>query len=153
MGRLTPREREILDLVVEGLSSKEIASRLTVSFKTVEAHRAKVMRKMEAESVAQLVRIVVSSNDERMQRICSGKSSPRSTRPLPGRKSWGKLRACPCLSTAHCDLLQLAIVQQRRRTQNVRSDLFDGQVSSLPHDRGYFAAFPPTHNRCEAVRK
>lgn len=62
MGRLTPREREILDLVVEGLSSKEIAGRLTVSFKTVEAHRAKVMRKMEAESVAQLVRIVVSSN-------------------------------------------------------------------------------------------
>ena len=61
MARLTPREREILDLVVEGLSSKEIASRLTVSFKTVEAHRAKVMRKMEAESVAQLVRLVVSS--------------------------------------------------------------------------------------------
>jgi two-component system, LuxR family, response regulator FixJ len=62
MARLTPREREILDLVVEGLSSKEIAGRLTVSFKTVEAHRAKVMRKMEAESVAQLVRMVVSSN-------------------------------------------------------------------------------------------
>ena len=64
MSRLTPREREILDLVVEGLSSKEIAARLNVSFKTVEAHRAKVMRKMEAESVAQLVRMVVSSTSK-----------------------------------------------------------------------------------------
>lgn len=61
MSRLTPRENEILMLVVEGLSSKEIAAKLEVSFKTVEAHRAKVMRKMEAESVAQLVRLVVSS--------------------------------------------------------------------------------------------
>jgi FixJ family two-component response regulator len=61
MARLTPRESEILDHVVEGLSSKEIAGQLKVSFKTVEAHRAKVMRKMEAESVAQLVRLVVSS--------------------------------------------------------------------------------------------
>jgi FixJ family two-component response regulator len=71
MGRLTPREREILDHVVEGLSSKEIAGRLDVSFKTVEAHRAKVMRKMEAESVAQLVRLVVSSttnNAAKLQR-------------------------------------------------------------------------------------
>ncbi len=58
---LTPREEEILGLVVEGLSSKEIAARLDVSFKTVEAHRAKIMRKMEAESVAQLVRTVVSA--------------------------------------------------------------------------------------------
>jgi two-component system, LuxR family, response regulator FixJ len=66
--RLTPRESEILALVVEGLSSKEIASRLSVSFKTVEAHRAKVMRKMEAESVAQLVRMVVSASTLTAQR-------------------------------------------------------------------------------------
>jgi two-component system, LuxR family, response regulator FixJ len=64
MARLTPREKEILDHVVEGLSSKEIAGRLSVSFKTVEAHRAKVMRKMEAESVAQLVRVVVSAKPQ-----------------------------------------------------------------------------------------
>jgi FixJ family two-component response regulator len=61
IARLTPRESEILELVVEGLSSKEIAARLQVSFKTVEAHRAKIMKKMEAESVAQLVRVVVST--------------------------------------------------------------------------------------------
>jgi len=61
MSRLTTREREVLALVVDGLSSKEIASRLQVSFKTVEAHRAKIMRKMEAVSVAELVRMVVSA--------------------------------------------------------------------------------------------
>jgi len=79
MARLTPREYEILALVVEGLSSKEIAGRLTVSFKTVEAHRAKIMRKMEAESVAQLVRIVVSANSLADQRdALSATNSPTS---------------------------------------------------------------------------
>jgi FixJ family two-component response regulator len=61
MERLTSREHEVLGLVVEGLSSKEIGVRLSVSFKTVEAHRAKIMSKMEAESIAQLVRNVVSA--------------------------------------------------------------------------------------------
>lgn len=58
--RLTPREREVLGQVVKGLSSKEIADRLSVSYKTVEAHRAKIMRKMEVDSIADLVRTVVS---------------------------------------------------------------------------------------------
>jgi RNA polymerase sigma factor (sigma-70 family) len=65
LARLTPRELEILNLVVDGLSSKEIAAKLNVSFKTVEAHRAKIMKKMEAESVAQLVRLVVSARARR----------------------------------------------------------------------------------------
>jgi two-component system response regulator FixJ len=63
MEKLTPREAEILKLVVEGLSSKEIATQLDVSFKTVEAHRAKIMKKMEANGVAQLVRMVVTSTN------------------------------------------------------------------------------------------
>jgi two-component system, LuxR family, response regulator FixJ len=61
MQRLTSREHEVLGLVVEGLLSKEIAAQLSVSFKTVHAHRAKIMSKMEAESIAQLVRTVVSA--------------------------------------------------------------------------------------------
>jgi FixJ family two-component response regulator len=61
LASLTPRESQILQLVVEGLSSKQIATDLIVSHKTVEAHRAKIMQKMEAESVAQLVRVVVST--------------------------------------------------------------------------------------------
>jgi two-component system, LuxR family, response regulator FixJ len=61
LARLTRRERETLDLVVEGLSSKQVASRLRVSFKTVEAHRASIMKKLGAEGVAHLVRMVVSA--------------------------------------------------------------------------------------------
>jgi FixJ family two-component response regulator len=58
---VTAREREVLEYVVAGLSSKEIATRLSVSSKTIEAHRAKIMSKMEAQGVAQLVRAVVST--------------------------------------------------------------------------------------------
>ena len=59
--RLTPREREVLRLVVDGLSSKEIGYRLHVTCKTVEAHRLKIMKKMQTESVADLVRAVVGA--------------------------------------------------------------------------------------------
>ncbi len=52
---LTPREHQVLDLVVEGLLSKEIAKRLDISIKTVEVHRSNIMRKMQANSLAQLV--------------------------------------------------------------------------------------------------
>jgi two-component system, LuxR family, response regulator FixJ len=61
LGRLSPRENEVLEMVIEGLSSKEIAKRLKLSFKTVEAHRLNLMKKMEAERVAELVRMVVSA--------------------------------------------------------------------------------------------
>ncbi|HET6327622.1 MAG TPA: response regulator [Planctomycetaceae bacterium] len=76
LAKLTPREREILKLVVDGLSSKEIATQLEVSFKTVEAHRAKIMRKMEANGVAQLVRMVVTTTDP-------GRSAPGDTNENP----------------------------------------------------------------------
>jgi FixJ family two-component response regulator len=59
IGRLTPRELEVLRLVVDGLSSKEIGYRLHVTCKTVEAHRLRIMKKMEVEGVAELVRLVV----------------------------------------------------------------------------------------------
>ena len=52
---LTKREREVIRLVVQGLSSKEVAQELKASFKTVEAHRAKIMKKMNARSVAHLM--------------------------------------------------------------------------------------------------
>jgi FixJ family two-component response regulator len=55
---LTPRETEVMEKVVEGNSNKMIAAQLGVSRKTVEAHRAGVMKKMEAQSVADLVRMV-----------------------------------------------------------------------------------------------
>lgn len=56
---LTPREHEVLDLVAAGKSNKEMATALGVSTKTVEAHRAKVMDKMQATSLAELVRMAL----------------------------------------------------------------------------------------------
>jgi len=57
--RLTSREREIVQLIAEGRSNKDIARRLVLSVKTVETHRASVMRKLELTSLAELVRWAV----------------------------------------------------------------------------------------------
>jgi FixJ family two-component response regulator len=54
---LTPRERDIMALVVSGLLNKQIAAELGISEITVKAHRGQVMRKMEADSLADLVRV------------------------------------------------------------------------------------------------
>lgn len=59
---LTPRESEVLDLVVEGLSNKAIANRLGLSFKTVEVHRGNMMAKMQASSVSDLVKMAMKNN-------------------------------------------------------------------------------------------
>ena len=64
--RLTPREVEVMDLIVEGLTSQAIAARLGISPRTAESYRAQVMDKMQAESVAGLVR----------QAIRLGKTTP-----------------------------------------------------------------------------
>lgn len=55
-GRLTPREAEVMDLVVDGFTSQAIALRLGISQRTVESYRVQIMEKMGAESVAILVR-------------------------------------------------------------------------------------------------
>jgi RNA polymerase sigma factor (sigma-70 family) len=55
--KLTPREREVLELVCTGMSNKEVARKLGVSPKTIEVHRARVMEKMGAESFAELVQM------------------------------------------------------------------------------------------------
>ena len=56
---LTPRQREVLRLIAEGLSTKEIASRLNVSFKTVETHRTELMERLGIHGVAGLVRYAI----------------------------------------------------------------------------------------------
>ena len=57
--KLTPREKQVLELVVQGKANKVIAGDLEVSQRTVEIHRARVMEKMQARSLAQLVRMVM----------------------------------------------------------------------------------------------
>ncbi|CDY76339.1 Nitrogen regulation protein NR(I) [Caballeronia glathei] len=57
LGRLTPREREVLSLIVKGLLNKQVACELGTVEKTIKVHRARVMEKMEVHSLAELVRI------------------------------------------------------------------------------------------------
>jgi len=56
---VTPREREIIQLLTEGQSNKEAAARLGISVKTIEAHRANIMRKLRLRSVTDLVRYAI----------------------------------------------------------------------------------------------
>ncbi len=54
---LTPRERQVLELVVTGMLNKQIAGTLGAALKTIKVHRARVMAKMQVESLAELVRV------------------------------------------------------------------------------------------------
>lgn len=59
LGRLTPRQREVLQLIAEGNSSKEIARKLGVSIKTVETHRTHLMERLDIHDIAGLVRYAI----------------------------------------------------------------------------------------------
>ena len=58
---LTARERQVLDLIMEGASNKAVASNLSISPRTVEIYRANVMSKMRADSLSELIRMTLSS--------------------------------------------------------------------------------------------
>lgn len=60
LSQLSTREREVLDLVAAGLANKQIAHKLELSEKTIEAHRSNVMKKLGVGSVAELMRLVVA---------------------------------------------------------------------------------------------
>ena len=59
IGKLTAREREILDLVIDGMSTKEMARHLNISPRTVEVHRSRIMRKMDMKTLRDTLRIVL----------------------------------------------------------------------------------------------
>jgi RNA polymerase sigma factor (sigma-70 family) len=62
---LTQRENEVLDLIVEGNTNKEIAYRLGISDKTVEVHRARIMEKTQAGSLQDLMKLVLAINPDK----------------------------------------------------------------------------------------
>lgn len=64
LARLTPREREVLELLVTGHSSKEIAAALAVSVRTVEGHRRMLFSKMQVSSAAQLMHTVLRARGQ-----------------------------------------------------------------------------------------
>ena len=54
---LTPREKEVMNLIVAGRHNREIAESLGISSRTVEVHKARVMQKLRVDSIAQLIRM------------------------------------------------------------------------------------------------
>jgi RNA polymerase sigma factor (sigma-70 family) len=62
---LTPREREVMNLVIAGHHNREIAEELGISVRTVEVHKARMMAKLEAESIPQLVRVSLGVGDDK----------------------------------------------------------------------------------------
>ena len=65
LATLTARERDVLDLVCQGMHNREIAASLRISPRTVEVHKARVMEKLQVKSVSALVRIVIETARER----------------------------------------------------------------------------------------
>jgi DNA-binding CsgD family transcriptional regulator len=87
MGKLTARESQVLERIVAGRLNKQIADDLGISIKTVEAHRANIMEKLNANTVADLLKIALGP-------FCANKSATKSKRckravsPPVWRSSW-----------------------------------------------------------------
>ena len=63
LAKLTPRENQVLERITAGRLNKQIADDLNISIKTVEAHRANIMTKVEARTVAELIKIALRANE------------------------------------------------------------------------------------------
>ena len=66
--RLSPREADVMERVVDGMSNRSIAADLGLSPKTIEVHRARVMEKMKAQSLAELVRLCLAVSARSQER-------------------------------------------------------------------------------------
>ena len=62
LDKLTPRETQVLERIIAGRLNKQIADDLTISIKTVEAHRANIMSKVEARTIADLIKTALTAN-------------------------------------------------------------------------------------------
>ncbi len=68
LSELTEREQEILQLIWNGLKNREIGNRLRISVKTVEAHRANMMKKLRVSNAAQLLKAAIEEGFIRLRR-------------------------------------------------------------------------------------
>jgi DNA-binding NarL/FixJ family response regulator len=59
---LTPREKQVLELIWDGLTNRHIARRLSISMKTAEAHRATIMKRVRVSNTAQLLKAAIQGN-------------------------------------------------------------------------------------------
>lgn len=76
--KLTPREREVVQLIAEGKSSKEVASLLNLSTKTAETHRSNIMRKLGLHSIRDLVVYAIKNNIIQVQLPVGAETRPQS---------------------------------------------------------------------------
>jgi FixJ family two-component response regulator len=72
LARLTTREREVLDALAEGLSHKEIAEKLTISARTVEVYKARMMDKLQCGTLADVVRLAIEARAATSERPQNG---------------------------------------------------------------------------------
>ncbi len=61
--RLTPRERQVVDFLVSGCSSKQIAAQVGVTSQAIDAHRARATKKLEVNNLAELIRLALTHAD------------------------------------------------------------------------------------------
>jgi diguanylate cyclase (GGDEF)-like protein len=88
LARLTPREREVLDILIAGKANKMIAYLLGASIRTIENHRASIMDKMQADSLPELVRMALDHC--RSQAADHGLSTPGAYHRRQDRAPWPK---------------------------------------------------------------
>jgi DNA-binding CsgD family transcriptional regulator len=72
LSRLTTREREVLDALADGLSHKEIAEKLSISARTVEVYKARMMDKLQCDTLAEVVRLAIEARASAAERSQDG---------------------------------------------------------------------------------
>ena len=104
LARLTPRERQVGALVIQGLLNKQIAGELGTAEKTVKVHRARVMEKLKVGSVAELARLAERTRTLPVERPANGtaKNAPGARPAMRPTANW---RRAPRPYTLRIDLL------------------------------------------------
>lgn len=83
--RLSDREREVLKLLADGLALKEIATRLVLSIKTIDAHKTNMMRKLDLHDRSEVIKYAIQRKLIRLHSVKAGESAESSTEPARSR--------------------------------------------------------------------